>query len=101
MMNSKSSTFGFKPSSHTNITSKNAGNVQFKSIQGSGKRIPMVNMSSGTGDTFTGEKISGNSHNPIANAQRDGQPKDYRLSTNKRVNASGNKLESRKRNKGD
>lgn len=101
MMNGRSSTFGFKPSGHTNITTKSSGNAQFKSVQGSGKRVPTVNMSSGTGDTYTGEKITGNSHNPIANAQRDGQPKDFRLTTNKRVNASGNKLESRKRNKGD
>ena len=63
-------------------------------------KIPTVEMKSGLGDTVGGLVVHGNTPHPIANAQRDGQPQEYRQSFGKRLFQSNSKLESRKRNKG-
>jgi hypothetical protein len=89
---------GFKATAAKGVTDKSGHYSHFKSNpQGGRRRVPTVPMSSGAGDIVGGPNASGNTANPVANAQRDGQPREYRLSMKR--DSKRNKLESRKRNK--
>ncbi len=63
-------------------------------------RVAMIDKAIGRGDTGGGEQVHGNTHNPVANAQRDGAPNEMRTGKmpGKRSSTS-NKLESKKKNK--
>ena len=98
-MRVKGGFMGFKAVLADHVTTKAFQFEHFKSNPATGgrRRVPTVPMSSGAGDTAGGVPASGNTANPVGNAQRDGQPREYRL-TMKR-DSKRNKLESRKRNK--
>lgn len=98
MIRSKESTLGFKSDGASNTIDKNHVQPMMKSSpMNGGRRLPTIPLSSGAGDTAGGATMTGNTHNAVANAQRDGQPREYRQ-TMKRSN-NGTKLESKKKNK--
>lgn len=62
-------------------------------------KIRSIQSTPGKGDTVPGStNVPGNTSNPVGNAQRDGQPREYRNGTGVKRN-SKSMLESRKRNK--
>lgn len=100
-MRAKGGFLGFKAALATHSTAKAFHFEHFKAQPATGgrRRVPTVPMSSGAGDTAGGPPASGNTANPVGNAQRDGQPREYRLTMQKKRDSKRNKLESRKRNK--
>lgn len=95
----KKTAYGYKNSSHSDMFGKNVSMQTFKTNHSSAARVPTINLTSGIGDTVGGAQVHGNTHHAIANAQRDGQPRDFRQTFGKRMSTNGAKLESRKRNK--
>lgn len=97
-MRTKGGFMGFKTQIASHVTAKAHHYDYFKANPVMRRRrVPTVPMTSGAGDTAGGEPAAGNTANPVGNAQRDGQPREYRL-TLKRPDQR-NKLESRKKNK--
>lgn len=70
-----------------------------KTIMSGRQRIATIPTSTGRGDTGGGDNVQGNTHNAVANAQRDGQVRDMRSQNMLKRDAPGKTLESKKKNK--
>ena len=90
--------FSFK---HTGgYSTKNTSMASFttKYAEADNRRLATLPPSVGRGDTGGGDAVGGNTHHPVANAQRDGVPDSIR-DAKRTMNTKGKTLESKKKNK--
>ncbi len=95
--------FGAKTTHHKSFGSKSHGGGHFghkAAPTGTRRAVVGVPLASGRGDTGVGgPNIEGNTSNPVSNAQRDGQVRDFRGSDALKRKSKSSGIESRKKNK--